>query len=103
VGNISESDLQAIQSNAQYLKMLNLPVTEYLEMMRKHQQSEPRAHKLRPLVKCEAIDTYRTVVERIAEARVHRCYVVDHSQKLVCKQTFLTIINNNNTIKIYKI
>jgi len=82
VGNISESDLRVIQSNAQYLKMLYLPTSEYLEIMKKHMSSGPKG-TVKPLVKCELIDTYRTVVERIVESQVHRCYVVDHENKLV--------------------
>lgn len=53
VGNISESDLRAIQSNAQYLKLLYLPVSEYLEVMKLHHR--------KPLVKCEQIDTYKQI------------------------------------------
>lgn len=85
VGNISESDLRAIQSNAQYLKLLFLPVGEYLEAMRKHESTLPRAvrAKPKPLVKCELIDTYRTVVERVVEAKVHRCYVIDGSGAVI--------------------
>lgn len=77
VGNISESDLRAIHSNAQYLKLLILPVSEYLAAMHKHDSSLPRASKERELVKCDPIDTYRSVVERIVETKVHKCYVVD--------------------------
>jgi len=83
VGNISESDLRAIQSNAQYLKLLYLPVGEYLEAMRKHETTLPRARKAKPLVKCELIDTYRSVVERVVETKVHRCYVVDGSGTMI--------------------
>jgi len=72
VGNISESDLKAIKCNAQYLKLLFLPVSEYLEATGK-----------KDLVKCEMIDTYRTVVERVVQAHVHRCYVVDDKCKLI--------------------
>lgn len=79
VGNISESDLRTIQSNAQYLKLLYMPVCEYLEAMQKHESTLPRARKARSLVKCELTDTYRTVVERVVESKVHRCYVVDGS------------------------
>jgi len=83
VGNISERDLQAIQSNAQYLKMLYLPIHEYLDLMHKHQSASPRAYHVRPVVRCEAVDSFRTVVERVVEHKVHRCYVVDASDKLV--------------------
>lgn len=75
--------MRAIQSNAQYLKLLYLPVSEYLDMMKKYRATEPRAPKPRPLVKCDKIDTYRTVVERVAESKVHRCFVVDDADKLV--------------------
>lgn len=83
IGNISESDLRAIQSNAQYLKMLYLPVHEYLELMKKHRATEPKRLKERPLVKCELIDSYRSIVERVVESKVHRCFVVDSSDKLL--------------------
>jgi CBS-domain-containing membrane protein len=80
VGNISESDLRAIQSNAQYLKLLYLPVSEYLEAMKKHPRTSKKGQDV---VKCELIDTYRTVVERVVESRVHRCYVVDDAGLLI--------------------
>jgi hypothetical protein len=83
VGNISESDLRAIQSNAQYLKMLYLPIHEYLELMQKHHSEEPRNYRTRPVVKCESMDTFRDVVERVVEHKVHRCYMVDSAGKLV--------------------
>lgn len=83
VGNISETDLQAIQSNAQYLKMLYLPIHEYLDLMHKHHSEEPRNYRMRPVVKCEGVDTFRQVVERIVENKVHRCYVVDSAGKLI--------------------
>jgi len=83
VANISESDLRAIQSNAQFLKLLYLPVSEYLDMMRKHRASEPKAPKVRPLVKCELIDSYRSVIDKVAESKVHRCFVVDDNDKLL--------------------
>jgi len=83
VGNISESDLRVIQSNAQYLKMLYLPVSEYLEVMKRHLSSSSPKGCVKPLVKCEPIDTYRTVVERIVENKVHRCYIVDSSDHII--------------------
>jgi len=83
VGNISESDLRAIQSNAQFLKLLYLPVSEYLDMMRKHRATEPRCPKQRALVKCEQIDTYRQVVEKAVESKVHRCFIVGANDKLL--------------------
>jgi len=83
IGNISESDLSAIQSNAQYLKMLYLPVHEYLDLMKKHRATAPRATQDVQLVKCESIDSYRSVVERVAESKVHRCFLVDSDNKLL--------------------
>jgi len=83
VGNISESDLRAIQSNAQFLRLLYLPVTEYLDMMRKHRATEPRCPKQRALVKCDQIDTYREVVNKVVESKVHRCFIVDSNDKLL--------------------
>lgn len=82
VGNISESDLRVIKNNAQYLKMLYLPVNEYLEAMKTHLNTGAKG-TVRPLVKCEMLDTYRTVVDRIVENKIHRCYVVDSNNKLV--------------------
>jgi len=81
-GNISESDMGAIQSNAQYLKMLYFPIHEYLELMHKHQTEQPGNYQPRPVVKCEGMDTFRDVVERVVEHKVHRCYLVDSAGKL---------------------
>lgn len=83
VGNISEGDLRAIQNNAQYLKLLYLPVSEYLEAMRKDARTQYGPGKGRSQVTCEPTDTFRTVVERVVESRVHRCYVVDGSGAMV--------------------
>jgi len=77
VGNISESDLRTIQFNAQYLKLLYLPVGEYLEAMRKDARTRLGPGKARSLATCEPIDTFRAVVERVVESKVHRCFVVD--------------------------
>jgi len=72
VGNISESDLKAIESNARFLKLLHLPVCEYLEALGQ-----------RNVVKCKPSDTFRQVVERVTESYVHRCYVVDDDDHLI--------------------
>jgi len=82
ISNISESDLRAIKSDAQYLKLLFQPVRDYVIAMHKTEQRLPRARKTRALVKCEMIDTYRSVVEKVAEAKVHRCYLVDDNGAL---------------------
>jgi len=82
VGNISESDLRVIKSDAQYLKMLFQPVREYLTALHKVEQQLPRARKTRALVTCKMTDTYKTVVEKVTEARVHRCFVVDDNGAL---------------------
>jgi CBS domain-containing protein len=83
VGNLSESDLRAIQSNAQYLKIFYLPLNEYMDLMHKHQREEPRNYHSRPIVKCEGVDSFRAVVERVVEHKVHRCYEVDSDGKLI--------------------
>ncbi len=99
VGNISESDLQAIQSNAQYLKLLFLPITEYLSAMHKHHE-EKRGYVHRPIVKCELDDTYRQVVERIYPSKVHRCYVVDATERLVCYRYLFSYVSWDITFNI---
>ena len=84
VGNISESDLQAIQSNAAYLKQLFQPIREYLADMARHRTDlGPRARPARHLVICDPIDSYRQVVEKVVEHKVHRCFVVDAENKLL--------------------
>ena len=90
VGNISERDLQSIQSNAQYLKMLYQPIPEYLAFMHEHQRHQPSASASgtprRPLiVQCQPTDSFQAVVERVVEHKVHRCYVVDSAGKLVSR------------------
>jgi len=77
IGNISTRDLRAIKHDALFIKLLHLPVLEYLEASHK----EYGVPKL--LVKSTLEDTYRTVMERIVENKVHRCYIVDKADKLL--------------------
>jgi len=77
IGNISTRDLRAIKHNALFINLLHLPVRQYQEACQK-EYGVPNL-----LVKCTKEDTYRTVMERIVENKVHRCYIVDKDDKLL--------------------
>jgi len=87
VGNISVRDLRAIKSNAAFLKLLLLPLSEYLEIA----HTEFGVNNV--AVKCGVNDTYKTVMERIVENKVHRCYVVSDSCELVGVVTMWDLLN----------
>jgi len=87
VGNISVRDLRAIKHNASFLQLLHLPLSEYLEASRK-QFAVPQS-----LVKCYLEDSFRSVMERIVENKVHRCYVVDKNNKLLGVVTMWDLLN----------
>jgi len=77
IGNISVRDLRVIKGNASFLRLLALPVGEFIEAVR----SESIGPK--SVVSCGVHDTYRAVMERIVSNKVHRCYVVDNNNELL--------------------
>jgi len=87
IGNISVRDLRAIRSNAAFLKLLLLPLSEYLEV------AHSEFGVSNAVVKCGMRDTYKTVMERIVENKVHRCYVVSDSGELVGVVTMWDLLN----------
>lgn len=77
VGNISVRDLRAIKHNAALLKLLSLTVSEYLEVA--HNEFNISTS----VIKCNLQDSYKTVMDRIVENRIHRCYVVSETNVLI--------------------
>jgi len=77
VDNISVRDLRAIKCNAAFLKLLSHTVAEYL------QAAHTEFGIPKSVVKCTEHDTYRDVMERLVENKVHRCYVVGGADKLI--------------------
>jgi len=87
IGNISVRDLRAIKSNAAFLKLLLLPISEYLEI------AHTEFGMSSAVVKCGVNDTYKTVMERIVENKVHRCYIVNESGELAGVVTMWDLLN----------
>jgi len=94
VGNISIRDLRAIKSNATFLKLLLLPLYDYLEAA--HNQFGIS----KATIKCGLHDTYKAVMERIVENKVHRCFVVNDSNELVGVVTMWDLLNQLLTFTV---
>jgi 5'-AMP-activated protein kinase regulatory gamma subunit len=76
-GNISVRDLRAIKHNAAFLKLLSHPVAEYLEVAH-NEYGVPKT-----VITCSLQDSYKYVMGRIVDNKVHRCYVVSETNTLV--------------------
>jgi len=77
VGNLSVRDLRAIKHNAAFLKLLSHSVSEYLEVAH-NEFGIPSA-----VITCGLQASYKSVMERMVENKVHRCYVVSETNALV--------------------
>eukprot|EP01132_Coremiostelium_polycephalum_P004540 gene4540-5656_t len=76
VGVISEHDLNIIKSHCQYLSLLYLPISEYLEALQKI-CGQPRS-----TITCKKTDSFKDVVQKITENKIHRIFVVDDDNRL---------------------
>jgi len=74
VGNISVHDLNLVKETGSYLRLLNAPVSEYLESIAK------KGHHHHGLIKCTPLEKFKTVVDRMVSNKVHRCYVVENNE-----------------------
>ncbi|KAN0039255.1 hypothetical protein ACTA71_001449 [Dictyostelium dimigraforme] len=69
IGSISDSDLKLIKPKFQYLQLLHLPVSEYLAALKKVTDNN--------YIYCKPSDSFKSVVENVAEKRAHRVFIVN--------------------------
>ncbi|EGC37237.1 hypothetical protein DICPUDRAFT_91670 [Dictyostelium purpureum] len=75
VGSISDGDLRLIKSKCQYLSLLNLPIKEYLEALKKITDYKST------FLTCRSNDTFKEIVQSIGEKRAHRVFIINtHNQ-----------------------
>eukprot|EP01133_Synstelium_polycarpum_P018035 gene18035-21529_t len=86
VGVISDHDLNLIKSQGQYLNLLYQPITEYLSAIKKLTNCP------RNVVTCKKSDTFKDVVQKVAENKIHRIFVVNDENKLLGVISLLDIL-----------
>ncbi|EGG17329.1 hypothetical protein DFA_08324 [Cavenderia fasciculata] len=75
-GVISDHDLVLIKSSGQYLNLLYQPINSYLQVIK------TLATCPKQLITCKKTDTFKEVLLKVAENKVHRIFVVDDHNTL---------------------
>ncbi|KAF2071517.1 hypothetical protein CYY_007161 [Polysphondylium violaceum] len=76
IGSINDSDLKLIKSHAQYLSLLYLPISQYLQVL------EELKMKSKQILTFKETDCFKDVLENIVATKSHRLFLVDDDFKL---------------------
>jgi CBS domain-containing protein len=75
-GNISARDARLIVSSNKIYKLLNLPISTYLDVV-------TGDHQENAAITCSPKETLAAVIKRMVSSRIHRIFVVDEDEYII--------------------
>jgi len=74
-GNISARDVRLIVSSPKIYKLLNMPISAYLDVVCEGMENSA--------ITCTADATMEDIIRRLVKSRIHRIYVIDEQDRPV--------------------